>query len=234
MPGRVETEFTVLQYPAKDGAPGPTAEPESAASLAARVRELEILLETSEKQFAQRLESVRQEAIRQGRQLAGGEQAAWRQECMEQLKTAIDEFRRDRDQYIARVEHEVVRLALAIAERILHREAQLDPMMLSGSVRVALGQLAESTRVSLRVSAAQKELWMEMVRLMPGLALRPEVCADERLKDCEAVLDADLGAADLSVKAQLSEIERSFFDAQDPSAASDAAPRSAAGEMKRR
>jgi flagellar assembly protein FliH len=210
-----ESDVRVLEYPALAGGEPPVIELEPPASPEERVRELETQLESRDRHFARQLESATRDAAEQGRRLAGGEQAAWREDCIEQLKTAVEEFRADRDQYIARVEHEVVRLSLAIAERILHREAQLDPMLLSGAVRVALGQLAESTRVRLRVPAAQKEMWAEMVRLMPGLPLRPEVEADERLKECEAVLEASLGAADLSIRAQMSEIERSFFDAQD-------------------
>ena len=223
MPGAGETVVTVLKYPATGSASPVATTPEFEEDFAGRVRELEMLLESKERQFVQKLEAATREAMEQGRRLAGAEQAAWRQDCAGQLKTAIEQFRGERDQYIARVEHEVVRLALAIAERILHREAQMDPMLLSGTVRVALGQLAESTEVRLRVPAAHKELWAEMMRLMPGLPLRPEVQADEGLKECEAVLEADLGAADLSVRAQLSEIERSFFDAQGTPDASGAA-----------
>ena len=38
-----------------------------------------------------------------------------------------EEFRRERSRYFAGVEAEVVKLALAIAARVLHREAKLDP-----------------------------------------------------------------------------------------------------------
>jgi flagellar assembly protein FliH len=212
-----------MEYPVVEGGQAPVIDLEPPVNPAERVRELETKLESRDQHFAREMESALRDATERGRHLAGVEQAAWRQSCIEQLKAAIDEFRAERDQYIARVEHEVVRLSLAIAERILHREAQLDPMLLSGAVRVALGQLAESTKVRLRVPVAQKEMWVEMVRLMPGLPLRPEVEADERLKECEAVLEASLGAADLGIRAQMGEIERSFFDAQEtvPSASPD-------------
>jgi len=192
--------------------PGPLTGMDSPERLANRVRELEIALEEKEQQLSQKLESVRQGALREGRQQAGTEQGSWRAECIGQLQGAIEEFRMQRDGYMARVEHEVVRLALGIAERILHREAQMDPMLLSGAVRVALGQLAESTEVRLRVPADQKEMWAEMVRLMPGLPLRPEVQGDEGMREAEAMLETSLGTVDLGVKAQLGEIERSFFE----------------------
>ncbi len=46
----------------------------------------------------------------------------------------------------------MVRLALAIARKVLHREAQLDPLLLAGVVRVALDQMQAGSRVLLRTS----------------------------------------------------------------------------------
>lgn len=60
--------------------------------------------------------------------------------------------------------------------------------------------------------AVHEEMWAEMVRLMPELPLRPEVWADQEMHTCEAVLETKLGTVDLGVRAQLREIERSFFD----------------------
>jgi flagellar assembly protein FliH len=230
---RNEAEIRALEYPAHGGARPALIDLQAPVSLADRVRELETQLETRGRGFAREMEIAAQAAEERGRRVTGGEQAAWRQECIAQLKTAVDAFVSQRDEYFTRVEHEVVRLALGIAERILHREAQLDPLLLSGAVRVALGQLAESTKVRLRVPVAQKEMWAEMVRLMPGLPLRPEVEADDGLKECEAVMEASLGAADLSVKAQLSEIERSFFDVQESATGSAGAAGPEAADGKR-
>ncbi len=58
----------------------------------------------------------------------------------EKLAQAIREFMRERETYFGRVEAEVVGLALAIARKILHREAQVDPLLLAGVVRVGLEQ----------------------------------------------------------------------------------------------
>ena len=72
--------------------------------------------------------------------------------------------------YFARVEREVVQLALAIAARILHREALLDPLLLAGAVRVALGQLGETTGVRLRCPAEQVERWRELLGSLSPVA----------------------------------------------------------------
>jgi flagellar assembly protein FliH len=214
MLSRGGAEIRPVQYPSLGAAGASLPDAESQETLASRLRELGIRIEEKEREFARTLESERQRALEQGRRQAGNEEAAWCNECSAQLQQTLDQFCQQREEYFARVEHEVVRLALAIAERILHREARLDPMLLAGAVRVALGQLSESTEVKLRVPADQAEMWAEMVRLMPNLPLRPEVRPDGELQGAEAVLEASLGTVDLGVRAQLAEIERGFFDVQ--------------------
>jgi flagellar assembly protein FliH len=207
MLGNSENRVRPMQYPILPGAPLAPGDGDGVRSA-----EMERALSERELQLARQADSARREAFEKGREAARAEQAAWRQQCTAELTAALEGFRTGRDEYLARVEHEVVRLALAIAERILHREAQMDPLLLSGAVRVALGQLAESTEVKLRVPPAQREMWAEMLRLMPGLPLRPEVVADAELEACDAVLDAGLGTVDLGIRAQIAEIERGFFD----------------------
>lgn len=180
--------------------------------LDARIEELTAALEQSEREFQFRLEGVRSEAYEAGRKSAGSDRSAELTAASSHLAEAIEEFRLSRDRYLAQVEREVVQLALAIAERILHRQAQMDPLLLSGAVRVALGQLAESTEVRLKVPIGEQEMWAEMLRLMPNLPLRPELTVDERMSAGECTIETHLGSVDIGVRAQLAEIERGFFD----------------------
>jgi flagellar assembly protein FliH len=124
----------------------------------------------------------------------------------------LEQFRQDRDRYFEAVEPEVVKLALAIAARILRREAQMDPLLLTGAVRVALGQLSASTEVRLRVPAAELGLWEETMAHLPRLAVKPTVLAGEGMRLGECVIETALGSVDLGVRTQLGEIERGFFD----------------------
>jgi flagellar assembly protein FliH len=121
-----------------------------------------------------------------------------------------EEFRRERSKYFAGVEGEVVKLALAIAQRVLHREAQLDPLLLAGIVRVALEKLEENSTAVLRVPASELQAWQKMFLMSPGSSL--QLVADERLGSGECVLDTNVGKVELGVKVQLEEIERGFFD----------------------
>ncbi|MGC9157671.1 MAG: FliH/SctL family protein [Terracidiphilus sp.] len=157
-------------------------------------------------------EAGRAKGIEEGRQAERQALAAAERERMKQIAETIENFARERDAYLQAVEREVVRLALAVAARILRREAQMDPLLLTGAVRVALGQLSASTEVRLRVPPAELDLWTETMALMPNLAVRPAVLAGEGMRLGECVIETALGTVDLGIRAQLSEIERGFFD----------------------
>jgi flagellar assembly protein FliH len=122
------------------------------------------------------------------------------------------EFALERRRYFESVEHEVVKLAMAVAARILRREAQIDPLLLTGAVRVALGQISASTQVRLRVHAPDVELWSEAMAHIPNLAVRPVVVAGEGMRLGDCALETDLGSVDLGLRGQLGEIESRFFD----------------------
>jgi flagellar assembly protein FliH len=185
---------------------------EEVVRLTARLQELEGQISERESAFMQRLEAETNAAYQRGRSEEESSRADVMQKMAHSVESALNGFVSARDAYLAQVEQEVVRLALSIATRILHREAQMDSLLLSGAVRVALGQLSDTTEVRLRVPAAEQELWSETIRLMPNLPLRPQLVPDDGLLAGECTLETHLGSVDLGVKAQLAEIERGFFD----------------------
>jgi flagellar assembly protein FliH len=194
--------------------PGPGSGPGSGSGSGpgADAERLAARLATQEAEWTARCEAVRSEALRAGRVAAESERAALLGACADAWTQAVAGFTAARDGYFAKVEREVVELALAIAARIVQREVGLDPLLLAGAVRVALGQLGESTSVQLRVPAASQSLWAEMLRLMPNLPVHPDLVAESEMKDGECVIETQLGRVDLGVRAQLKEIERGFFD----------------------
>lgn len=129
-----------------------------------------------------------------------------------QAAALVENFAQAGDHYLHTVEHEVVKLALAVAARILRREAQMDPLLLSGAVRVALGQLSASTEVRLFVPGGEIDLWTEALALVPNLTLRLKVLPGEGMRLGDCLIETEMGSVDLGVRAQLSEIERGFFD----------------------
>jgi flagellar assembly protein FliH len=188
------------------------AESEAQETEAVAGQEWAARLAAKDAEWKARCEAVRQEALAQGRTEVEGRRMELLTVCAGQWSRAVEEFRQSQELYFVRVEREVVELSLAIAARILQREAQVDPLLLSGAVRVALGQLQESTTVELRVPTSAREMWVETLRLMPNLPVVPRVVADSEMKDGECVLTTEAGRVDLGVKAQLKEVERGFFD----------------------
>ena len=171
---------------------------------------LEGRLSFEEQQFSARMEAARQVATEQAR-------AAWDQELEERVAQArrqvahiCAEFARERTRYFLDVEEEVVRLALAIAARVLHREAGCDPLLLRGAVRVALEQVADNSATILRIPATEATMWREA--LHTGAKSEVQLQEDETLRPGECILETSAGRVDLGVKAQLVEIERGLFD----------------------
>lgn len=206
-----------------------TAEPEGTPAvnvnqLEERARELQRELEERARAHEQDLQAARVEARELGRASARSEQAMRLEAAGSALAEALKAFKDDRDRYLAQVEREVVKLALAIAARVLRRETLMDPLLLSGAVRVALGQLAETTEARLKVPATDHAMWCDMLQLMPNLPLQPEVIADEALATGDCLLEAQMGSVDLGVKSQLAEIERGFFDLLERREARNPAP----------
>ena len=172
------------------------------------------LAEESRRSF----EAGRVQGIEHGRAQQRATQSTAQQHLASQLEGLLAAFSQERDRYMCAVESEVVKLALAIAARILRREAQMDPLLLTGAARVALGQLAASKKVTLRVPPAELDLWKESIALLPNLTVLVQVLPGDGMRLGDCLLETTLGTADLGVRAQLGEIERGFFDRAGPPA----------------
>jgi flagellar assembly protein FliH len=66
--------------------------------------------------------------------------------------------------------------------------------------------------VRLRVPAAELDLWAEAIALVPNLPVKPTVEVGEGMRLGDCMIETGLGSVDLGIRAQLSEIERGFFD----------------------
>jgi flagellar assembly protein FliH len=128
------------------------------------------------------------------------------------LGQAVREFERERESYFQRVEAEVVGLAVAIARKILHREAQVDPLLLAGVVRVGLDNVGTGTHVRLRVHPDQVRAWQSFFAQQTDLQVPPELMGDPSLGLGHCMLETELGSTDLTLESQLKEIEQGFFD----------------------
>jgi flagellar assembly protein FliH len=128
------------------------------------------------------------------------------------ITEALEEFVRERKSYFERAESEVVELALAIARKILHREAQIDPLFLTGIVRVALEKVATTSSVKLRVSENDVFKWRQIVAALKGVQPQPEVVGDPTLPNGRCIMETDVGSTQISLDTQFREVERGLLD----------------------
>ena len=123
-----------------------------------------------------------------------------------QIIKVMEDFAAERAVYFRRVESEVVQLSLAVARKILQREAELDPTLLNGLVRIALDRMGAGSAVRLRVPPAQISEWQRN-EAWKRTRYQLEVAADDTLQPGDCVVETDLGSAHFGFEAQLKEIE---------------------------
>lgn len=128
------------------------------------------------------------------------------------MASALAQFTRDRAAYFQKIEGEVVQLALSIARKILHREAQVDPLLLAGIVRVALEKIDGATGVVLRVHPQNAADWRRYLatHLQPGDV--PEIAEDAGEPPDRCTLETVMGTAVVGLEVQLKEIEQGLMD----------------------
>jgi flagellar assembly protein FliH len=212
---RIKSVFAGLVQPAQEPEPEQVEEPEPIIVEEDPIQKLQEEMDAKMAQMRAEAEERVKDAYQRGKLESEAESARKMASVRDAVAGALQHFSAEKEKYFHDVEQQVVRLALTIAAKILHREAQMDPLLLSGAVRVALGQLAETTQVRLRIPAAELALWEEMLRLIPNLPIRPKVIGEENFADGDCVLETEVGSVDLGVRAQLAEIERGFFDLLD-------------------
>jgi flagellar assembly protein FliH len=125
---------------------------------------------------------------------------------------AVQDFATERANYYQRVEGEVVQLSLSIARKILYREAQVDPLLLAGVVRVALEKMEGSTSVSVRVHPRHAAPWRGYFAAHLDPQDLPELVEDATLEENRCVLQSSLGSTQLGFEVQLKEIEQGLSD----------------------
>ena len=100
---------------------------------------------------------------------------------------------------------------MAIAAKILHREAQVDPMLVAALVRMAMEKMRDGSSVTVRVGRGNGRRWKEFFDRQPGVS-RFEVVEDEGLSDKDCMVETELGSTNFGLDTQLKEVEQGFFD----------------------
>jgi flagellar assembly protein FliH len=152
---------------------------------------------------------------------AGAEAAAVQGEAMlRRLMQTLEEVTDLRARMIRDTEHQMVRLALAIARRVIHREVTIDRELVMAIARVAMDRIGDGASVTVRLNAEDYAA-ITAARPLPWPEGHVTVQADSRVPRGGCRIDSELGLIDAGVDAQLQEITRALL--QDAPVPSDAA-----------
>jgi flagellar assembly protein FliH len=157
---------------------------------------------------AQARESGRQQGEREWR--AKFEEGLARERAA--VAQALADFTRERAAYYQKIEEEAVRLALSVARKVLHREAQVDPLLLMGIVRVALERIEGAAGVVLAVHPQQAAAWRSYLTSSMSKGELPEIVEDPAMAIEQCELRTSMGTAALGLEVQLKEIEQGLMD----------------------
>lgn len=162
-----------------------------------------------EEEVARRVRCAREQAVAEVEDRLRLETEQLQRATQETLAQRLRQFDAERASYFRSVEGELIQLAFAIARKIVQREAELDPTLLSGLVRIALDRMQTASAVRVRVAPIDADRWRGWGRSDIG-DTRWNVVADETLDQGDCVVETELGTADFSFEAQLREVEESF------------------------
>jgi flagellar assembly protein FliH len=151
-----------------------------------------------------------QRGFSEGRNVGYSQAAAELQPVMDRLTRSLSELANTRTRVRKAAESDLLKLAIAVARRVLHRELTLDPGSIEGLIRVALEKLESRDLCRVRVHPDQEPVIRTLLgRFSAGSV---ELIPDATLQCGDVMFETSHGTLDGSIEAQLQEIERGFAD----------------------
>jgi flagellar assembly protein FliH len=163
------------------------------------------------RQIEDRVREAHAAGMREGEAAGRNRAMAELQPVLERLSRSIEEISSLRARLRREAEQDLIRLALAIARRILRRELSVDPDAIHGLVLGALEKLQGQEICRVRVHpahASQVSAWLRQA----ATASPVEVIPDPSREPGAVIFETQRGNLDASVESQLREIERGLGD----------------------
>jgi len=155
-----------------------------------------------------------EDGFRQGEK-AGMEIAEKKAEVlMRRYAEAIEEIGRFKPVLYRQAEREVVKLALEVAKKIVHREVRADPEIVQTLISVALSHVAVKSSVTVHLHPADYNFVLDH----RGAAQRGGdtergivLLADKSIERGGCLIETECGDIDARIEEEFREVERSFF-----------------------
>jgi len=176
-----------------------------------RIQILERRIQELEGELPRRHEAGRREGRAEGERAGAEAASAALQPVLERFTATIAELASFRARFRRDSEPELLRLALAVAKKILRRELTVDPHSLLGILKAALETINQAEVLSVRTAPEEADQLTGRLTAL-GLPDKVEVVPDRSLERGSVVLETKRGQIDASVNTQLAEIENGFAD----------------------
>ena len=188
---------------------GPAGSAKPAPNQDERAAQLEAALAQLQQRYESDIATAHRRGFSEGEANAKAGPAAEMEVVTQRLAQSVRELVQLRPRLRRDAEADVVRLSLAIARRILHREMSMDPAAMQALAQVALQKLGrqEISRVYVHPSQAPA-----IQAALESAGHRPEVISETTRESGALIFETNQGMLDASVNAQLEEIERGLTD----------------------
>lgn len=162
-------------------------------------------------------EAGRAEGEREGRAQAIREVAARLERLLGEMTALVEEARRRRDHALALAEEDVVKLALAVAERVVRREVAAGPAVTRAVLQDVLREMpgAGEGRVVVRVHPDEHRLLADAdLGLLQGVEgpVQVQWRADPEVEPGGCIVEAELGSIDAGLETRLVEVAAGLLD----------------------
>ena len=132
---------------------------------------------------------------------------------MRRYAEAILEVSKLRSSLFAQAEREVVKLAVEVAKKIIHREIQADPDIIQTLVRVALSHVAEKSAVTVHLSPVDYSYLLEQRAELAQTEGRDiSLLADKSIERGGCLIQTECGDIDARIEEKFREVEHAFFE----------------------
>lgn len=162
-------------------------------------------------------ETAKQEAHKEGFKLGkeDGYKAGYEEFAvlMNEAKNLIGQAVREREAILRGIEPELAKLSLSIAEKILTEELKINPEIVVGVVKKALGKIKAREEVTINVNPEDLEYVKENRQVFAGIVegLRNlEIVSNPRVDRGGCLIETNLGNTDARISTQLAAIEAAF------------------------
>lgn len=152
-----------------------------------------------------------QRGFNEGKSVGKDQGASEVQPLVERLGRTLAEMSSLRSQIRRDAEKDLLKLSIAIARRVLHRELTIDPESIQGLIKVALEKLQSRDLCRVRVHPDQEAPIRASLDRFSS-STKVELIADPSLQSGDVLFETAHGDIDASIESQLREIERGFAD----------------------